>query len=151
MIEEVYKVYKVVVFRAGYKRVYEVSNYGNVKVNGVITEPRIHIGYKYIAGFYVYRAVAELFIPNPENKPCVDHIDTNRLNDNVENLHWVTHKENMNNPITKQTHRQKHPNHKQYKQHKQHKTILDSSKMGKGTLGKHKVWDDKATNKYHYE
>ena len=47
------------------------------------------------------RAVAELFIPNPENKPAVDHIDTNTQNDIVDNLRWVTNKENMNNPLTK--------------------------------------------------
>ena len=46
--------------------------------------------------------VANAFIPNPENKPEVDHIDTNVQNNKVENLRWYTHKENMNNEITKQ-------------------------------------------------
>ena len=46
--------------------------------------------------FKVHRLVALHYIPNPDNKPCVDHIDGNKLNNNVENLRWVTHQENDN-------------------------------------------------------
>ena len=44
--------------------------------------------------FMIHRLVAMAFINNPDNKSCVDHIDRNRSNNNVENLQWVTSKEN---------------------------------------------------------
>ena len=52
--------------------------------------------------YYVHRLVAETFIPNPENKPEVDHINTNRHDNRACNLRWTTKSENMNNEITKQ-------------------------------------------------
>ena len=51
--------------------------------------------------FKIHRLVANAFIPNPLNRPYVDHIDTNRKNNNAKNLRWCDCKENNNNPLTK--------------------------------------------------
>ena len=47
-----------------------------------------------------HKLVADAFIPNPDNLPEVDHIDTNKDNNQVDNLRWCTHSENHLNPLT---------------------------------------------------
>lgn len=48
----------------------------------------------------VHRIIAETFVENPDGKPYVDHIDTNRRNNCVGNLRWCTTRENHNNPLS---------------------------------------------------
>lgn len=97
----------------GYEGFYEVSNYGNVKNRkGKILKKHLFCKQcpHYDVRLYkdgdegicipIHRLVAMAFIPNPDNLPCVDHLDCNGLNNIVTNLRWCTQKENCNNPIT---------------------------------------------------
>ena len=102
----------------GYEGLYQVSNKGRVKSlkynktkkEKVLKFGTNRYGYKYVVLSKdntpklkkVYRLVAEAFIPNPDNKPCIDHCNTIRTDDRVCNLRWCTYKENMNNEITKE-------------------------------------------------
>ena len=47
--------------------------------------------------FLVHRLIALSFIPNPDNKKCIDHINRIRDDNRIENLRWVTHSENSQN------------------------------------------------------
>ena len=87
----------------------KVSNYGRAINNkGEIIESDEYGTRKSVSvgknkAKLIHRLVAETFIPNPENKPEIDHIIpvSNGGSDAVWNLRWTTHEENMNNPITK--------------------------------------------------
>lgn len=64
--------------RGGYFRVYLYDREGNRK------------------GHFIHRLVAEAFIPNTENKPCINHIDEDKSNNRVDNLEWCDHTYNNN-------------------------------------------------------
>lgn len=102
----------------GFEDLYAVSNYGRVastqfhgkKSFSIMSQTTVPLNYKtvklrnwekgYVRSYPVHRLVAETFLPNPENKPQVDHIDTNPANNKVSNLRWATHLENQRNPLT---------------------------------------------------
>lgn len=78
-------------------------------IKGKILKGGKHRGYLYVSlsrngkckTFTVHKLVAQHFIPNPNNLSEIDHINTDRTDNRVENLRWCTHKENQNNTVTK--------------------------------------------------
>lgn len=95
----------------GFEDKYEISNIGNVKSlnyrqtkNSNNLKPKIskQTGYKEVVlsnkktkkTISIHKLVASAFIPNLDNKPCINHIDGNKLNNHVDNLEWCSYSEN---------------------------------------------------------
>lgn len=98
----------------GYEGLYMISSMGRIKSayskRILSLVPSGHKGKDYYVialvrngekkNFPIHRLVAMAFIPNPLNLPCVDHLNTDRFDNRVENLRWCTYSENNLNPIT---------------------------------------------------
>ena len=90
-----------------YRRIGNGKNYTIDKSVKELKPTKNKLGYKMVCLMFngekrqckVHRLVAEAFIPNPENKPFINHIDFNPSNNNVENLEWCTQKENVHHSI----------------------------------------------------
>lgn len=93
----------------GYEGLYKVSNKGNIKSfykskTRILKPSKDKDGYLRIdlykdgksKTFQLHRLIAIEFIPNPENKPEVNHINEDKTKNNIENLEWATHRENIN-------------------------------------------------------
>jgi hypothetical protein len=147
----------------GYEGLYQVSNLGNVKSlsyrnhtsfseRELILKPWCLKGYKGISltrnnkprRRLLHRLVAQAFIPNPENKPEVNHKDFDHGNNYVENLEWMTHLENIchaakggrfpdrrgiKNCKVKLTEKQVHQIRSIWKNHKSNNTQSDIGRM----------------------
>ena len=144
---------------------YQVSNLGRVKsldridsnnhpLKGVILKPYISNSGYLLVGLYkqqkrdrklLHRLVAEAFIPNPDNKPEIDHNNTDKTDNTVwlnedgsvnyekTNLRWCSHRENINNQLTKakmQINARKPSKGKYSKKHHRSKPIIQYDKEG---------------------
>lgn len=93
----------------GYEGLYQISNLGRVKSlkTGKIRKQcydkdrylKIELSNKTQKSLKIHRLVAQAFIPNPLNLPQVNHKDGNKLNNNVNNLEWVSPSENTRHRI----------------------------------------------------
>ena len=95
----------------GFEGLYECSSIGRIKSlkNGIITQQKNNTGRLKVQlwkngkkkPMYVHRIVAEAFLPNPQNLETVNHIDENPLNNRVDNLEWMSMRDNVRYSNTK--------------------------------------------------
>lgn len=135
-----------------YEDIYEISNIGrirNVKNKKIVKSYITKHGYKRVQlskngkrkNHFIHRLVAEVFIPKPNDKNYVNHIDFNRTNNNIKNLEWTTAKENIHHsmdnivkaalrtkkPVTKHHNIYKNRNHFQVRVQRYGKVIIDKT------------------------
>ena len=95
----------------GYEDAYKVSNMGRLficRTGSIASLKQNKNGYVQVRlsknanveRYYIHRLVLETFVGNPENKPQVDHINTIRDDNRLDNLRWVTVSENLNNELS---------------------------------------------------
>ena len=109
----------------------QVNNMGYHKI--FLTIPKKGY-YQFKKNYSVHRVVADVYIPNPDNKPEVNHIDGDKLNNHVDNLEWVTHQENIQASYdTGQRKYKSGPEHHMYgnKASTETKRLMRMSKLGK--------------------
>ena len=127
----------------GYEGIYQVSSHGRVRsLDRVVVRPNgngdyfakgkiiyvvltkwgyneVHLHKDNKTKIYkVHRLVAQTFIENPNNLPCVNHIDENKTNNNVNNLEWCTYKYNNNYGTKKNRQGEKNKNENNPNSHK---------------------------------
>ena len=110
------EIYKDIV---GYEGLYKISNYGNVFscITNKILKPSFHTKTKHLGvtlckdkkykRFQIHRLVAQAFIPNPLNLPCINHKDEDPTNNYEENLEWCDYE--YNNQYSAHKHKGKIP------------------------------------------
>ena len=96
-----------------YEGIYQINNFGKIKSaykkgnncnNKILKVSYTYNGYERVGlsknnktkKYLVHRLVAETFIPNPNNYPCINHKDENKQNNNINNLEWCTRSYNIN-------------------------------------------------------
>ena len=127
----------------GYEGKYQVSNFGRVRsmnynntgethllspIKHHLGYLLVHLGTKKIK--MIHTLVADAFLPNPEKKRCVNHIDGNKQNNVVWNLEWATHKENTRHAIETGLRDPHYTNQKSSSGNSNSKPVLQFTKHG---------------------